>query len=180
MGGEGCSSGQVCDSLINICRQLCTSTADGGSSCPVGFDCIVDAQSTCHICRPKGGPGTFGAACSGSNSCGSGLTCDPIGKTCLFTCGTGNMVCGSFGNCPNGSGCDPMMGNVCRSLCTGGQCPSGSMCVTPSGSSCQICRPSATSGPTTLATTPGANPIAVDGTSDWTNKGDETVMKAPQ
>jgi hypothetical protein len=174
MPGVGCPSGLVCDTMINICRQQCNGSPDGGSNCPEGFECIVDSQSTCHICRPKGGPGTVGSTCSSGTGCNSGLICDPFSHTCLFACGMGGSSCGPFGNCPNGSGCDPMMGNVCRPLCQGGQCSNGGMCVTPQGSSCAICRPGTTgNGPTILATTPGASHIALDGaTLVWSTNND--------
>src|SRR5262245_55417867 len=136
---SGCPSGTICDSLVTICRRTCTGP-DGGT-CGVGFECVVDTSNGCNICRPKPAAGSLGGACATGDRCGTGLTCDPVSKTCLLNCGTGSMACGNFGNCPNSFGCDPAI-NACRPLCQGGQCPNGGTCSTPAGSSCPICTPS--------------------------------------
>ena len=172
-----CTGGQICDTMYNICRTTCSTT----NPCPSGQECVsaFDGTNTCNYCRPKGGAGTVGQPCNSSgSSCNTGLTCDPVSNTCLYTCGQGGMNCGggTGPNCPANYGCDASK-NICRPLCQGNVCPSGMGGTCMQAGVCQLCIPSS-GGATTIATTTGANHIAVDNNDVyWTTNND--VRRCP-
>jgi hypothetical protein len=116
-GGFSCSGG------------LCVTDKCLDANCPVGFNCVLDAQGNAQCVDP----------CTGVN-CGTGQICKggacqdascrtqgcPVGERCD---GTPPMCVSDpcFGKtCPSGQFCDPPTG-MCLTPCT--DCPEGQVCL---------------------------------------------------
>jgi hypothetical protein len=80
-GAMGCPLSQLCDSASSTCvMQAPNYPVTYGEACTQDADCYDDLYCLLGVCRFRVG---LGASCTVDRACLSGLSCDPVARTCI-------------------------------------------------------------------------------------------------